>query len=131
MPYDRSWMDYGLAGALEAGGIALVVGIVLYLLVRALFGKGGGWSHGKELAVAYVLTVIVAGGQDIWNLFYFNVVPMQSPTMIRLKLATVHDPDAIGLRVLFELLGGLLGAAIGWAVFSGGFKRLMGHLRGE
>lgn len=131
MPYDRSWMGFGIVGALQVGGIALLVGIVMYALVRALFGKGGGWSDGKELSIAYALTIVLAAGQDLWNLFYFNVVPMQSPSLLRIKLAAVHDPDAIGLRVLFELLGGLLGAAIGWAVFSGGFKRLLGHVRGE
>lgn len=131
MPYDRSWMGYGIDGALEAGGIALLVGIVIYLLVRFLFGKGGGWSAGKELSIAYVLALVVAGGEDMWNLFYFNVVPMQSTTLLRLKLAAVHDPDAIGLRVLFELVGALIGVCIGWALFSGGFKRLMGHVRGS
>lgn len=131
MPYDRSWMGYGTVGALQAGAIALFVGIVMYLLVRMLFGKGGGWSHGRELSIAFVLTVVVAGGQDLWNLFYFNAVPIQSPALLRIKLAAVHDPDAIGLRVLFELLGGLLGTAIGWAVFSGGFRRFLGHVRGD
>ncbi|GAA0910578.1 hypothetical protein GCM10009552_22710 [Rothia nasimurium] len=130
MPYDRSWMGFGMTGALEAGGIALLVGIVVYLLVRLMFGKGGGWSAGREVSVAFVLTLLVAGGEDMWNLFYFNVVPIQSTTLLRLKLAAVHDPDAIGLRVFFELVGGLVGVCIGWAVFSGGFKRLVGHVKG-
>ena len=129
MPYDRSWTGFGIIGALETGGIALLVGFILYALVRA-FGKSNGWSHGKDLSVAFALSVLLAAGQDLWDLFYFNFVPIQSPTLIRLKLAAVHDPDAIGLRVFFDIVGALIGACIGWAMFSsGGLKRLLAGMR--
>lgn len=128
MPYDRSWTGFGIIGALETGGIALLVGFILYALVRA-FGKSNGWSHGKDLSVAFAVTVLLAAGQDLWDLFYFNFVPIQSPTLIRLKLAAVHDPDSIGLRVSFELMGALIGVCLGWAIFSGGFKQLMHGMR--
>lgn len=129
MPYDRSWMGYGTVGALQAGAIALVVGVLLYVLVHAL-GKRSGWSHGKELSIACLLTVVVAGGQDIWDLVYFSMAPLQSLVLLKAKLALVHDPDAIGLRVLFELMGGLIGTCIGWAMFSGGLRRLLDGMRG-
>jgi hypothetical protein len=129
MPYNRDWMGYGMVGALEAGGIALLAGLVIYALLHALIGKGEGWSAGKELSIAFVATVVLAGGQDIWNLFYFNMAPLQSLTLLRAKLAAVHDPDAIGLRVFFEAVGGLVGVCIGWALFSGGMKRLLAGLR--
>jgi len=128
MPYDRSWMGYGIVGALEVGGIALLVGIVVYGLLR-VFARGGGWSHGKELSVAYAFTVVLSAGQDLWDLFYFNMAPLQSLTLLKLKLAAVHDPDAIGLRVFFEFVGALVGVCIGWAMFSGGLKKLVATLR--
>ena len=128
MPFDRSWMGYGIVGALQVGGIALLVGIVAYLLVR-LLGKANGWSHGMELTVAVLVAFFLAGGEDIRTSFYFNFVPIQSPQLLRVKLAAVHDPDSMGLRVLFEMLGALVGAFTGWAAFSGGFKELIGHLR--
>jgi hypothetical protein len=128
MPYDRSWMGYGIVGALEAGAIALAVGIVLYGLLH-LINRGNGWSHGKELGIAFALSVVLAGGQDMWNLFYFNMAPLQSITLLKLKLAAVHDPDAIGLRVFFEWLGALIGVCIGWAMFSGELKRLIAGIR--
>ena len=124
MPYDRTWMGYGIVGALETGGIALLVGIVVYGLLHVL-ARGSGWSHGKELAIAYVFSVALSAGQDLWDLFYFNMAPLQSLTLLRVKLAAVHDPDAIGLRVFFEFVGALVGVCIGWAVFSGGMKNLL------
>ncbi|HEY4292979.1 hypothetical protein [Luteibacter sp.] len=128
MPYDRSWTGYGMVGALETGAIALVVGIVVYGLLRA-FAKNSGWSHGKELGVAYAFAVVLSAGQDLWDLFYFNTAPLQSLTLLKLKLAAVHDPDAIGLRVFFEFVGALAGVCIGWAMFSGGLKKLFNAVR--
>lgn len=128
MPYDRSWMGYGIVGALETGAIALLVGIVVYGVLRAIV-KNDGWSPGKELAIAYVFAVALSAGQDMWDLFYFNMAPLQSLTLLKAKLAAVHDPDAIGLRVCFEFVGALVGVCLGWAMFSGGLKRLFASLR--
>jgi len=128
MPYDRSWTGFGLVGALETGAIALVVGIVVFSLLHA-FGKGNGWSDGKRLAIAYVFAVVLGAGQDMWDLFYFNMAPLQSLTLLKLKLAAVHDPDAIGLRVFFEFVGALVGVCIGWLVFAGGLKKLSASMR--
>jgi len=128
MPYDRSWMGFGIIGALETGAIALVIGIVVFGLLH-LINRGNGWSDGKEIAIAFVLAVLLGAGQDIWDLFYFNMAPLQSLTLLKLKLAAVHDPDAIGLRVFFEFVGALIGVFIGWVMFSGGLKKLSGVLR--
>jgi hypothetical protein len=128
MPYDRSWMGFGFVGALEAGGIALVVGVVVFGLLHAM-GKSNGWSDGKELAIAFVLAVVIGSGQDMWDLFYFNMAPLQSLTLLKLKLAAVHDPDAIGLRVFFEFVGALVGVFLGWAMFSNGLKKLSSVMR--
>ena len=129
MPYDRSWMDFGVLGALESGGIALLVGIVVYMLLHFLAGKSNGWSDGKEISIAFVLSVVIGGGQDLWDLLYFTMAPLQSLTLLQLKLAAVHDPDAIGLRVFFDIVGALVGACLGWAMFSGGMKRLIAGMR--
>lgn len=128
MPYDRSWMGYGIVGALETGAIALVVGIVVYGVLHFI-NRGNGWSAGKAIGVAFALSVAIAGGQDIWDLFYFNMAPLQSITLLKLKLAAVHDPDAIGLRVFFEMVGALIGACLGWAMFSGDLKKLFAGIR--
>lgn len=129
MPYDRSWTGYGLVGALEVGGVALVVGFLLYALLRRFSGNGR--SHGQEIVVAFLLTVAIAAGQDLWDLFYFNMAPLQSVTLLRVKLAAVHDPDAIGLRVFVECVGSLVGVCLSWAAFSGGMKELLASLRSE
>lgn len=81
------------------------------------------------IGVAFALSVVIGGGQDIWNLFYFNMAPLQSITLLKLKLAAVHDPDAIGLRVFFEMVGAFLGACLGWAMFSGDLKKLVAGIR--
>ena len=57
------------------------------------------------------------------------MAPLQSLTLLRAKLAAVHDPDAIGLRVFFEFVGALVGVCIGWAIFSGGMKNLFDSVR--
>jgi hypothetical protein len=56
---------------------------------------------------------------------------LQSLTLLQLKLAAVHDPDAIGLRVFFDIVGALIGACLGWAMFSGGMKRLLAGMRSQ
>jgi hypothetical protein len=117
MSYDQSWMGFGLIGALEAGGIALIAGLVLFGLIH-LFGRTQGWSLGLEISWAYVLGMLLAGGGDLWNLFYFNYGRLQSLQLLRARLAEVHDPDSIGLRVLFEFMGVGVGVFIGWLVFA-------------
>jgi hypothetical protein len=116
MPYDQSWMGYGLIGGLEAGAIALVAALVLFGLMH-LFGRTQGWSLGLEISWAYMLGMLLAGGGDLWNLFYFNYGRLQSLQLLRARLAEVHDPDNIGLRVLFEFFGAGIGVFLGWLLF--------------
>lgn len=120
MFYDQSWMRYGLVGALEAGAISLVVAALLYLLLHRL-GRGRGWGHGREISWAFLLAMVLTALQDIWNLFYFNFANLQSVSLMRAELSTVHDPDAIGTRVLVELVAAMLGVYSAWA-FSGGHR---------
>lgn len=112
--YDQSWMGYGWIGALQAGAIAAIAGAVLLLLLR--WRTRGSWSHGAQMAWAYVLAIALAGGNDLGNLFYFNYARLQSLQLLRMKLAQVHDPDGLGTRVLGELAGAALGIAIAWVV---------------
>lgn len=116
MPYDQSWMGYGMVGALEAGLIALVVGAIAFGVLH-LYGRTQAWAVGVELSWAAVLAMVLAGGHDMWNLFYFNYGRLQSLQLLRTRLAEVHDPDSLGLRVLFECLGAIAGVALGWALF--------------
>ena len=113
MPYDQTWMEYGLPGALEAGAIAAATGFLVFALLRWV-GRRNGWGVGMELSWSYVVAMALAGGQDLWNLFYFNYGRLHSVTLLRVKLAAVHDFDNLGQRVLFEFLGAGIGVYLGW-----------------
>ena len=112
--YDQSWMGYGWLGGLQAGAIAALAGGVLLLLLR--WRTRQSWSHGAQMAWAYMLAVVLAGGGDLGNLFYFNYARLQSLQLLRMKLAQVHDPDGLGTRVLCELVGAALGIGVAWAI---------------
>jgi hypothetical protein len=116
MPYDQSWMGYGLTGAFEAGLIAAAAGFVLFGLMHWL-GRTQGWSVALEASWAYLLGVALAGGHDLWNLFYFNYGRVQSLQLLRIRLAEVHDPDNLGARVLFAFLGVAVGVYLGYLAF--------------
>ena len=114
MHYDQSWMGYGWVGALQAGVIALLVGAGLFALFR--WRTHGAWSDGAQMAWAFLLGSVLAASGDLSDLFYFNYAHLQSVQLLRVKLAGVHDPDALGMRVLFELLGVAMGVVLAWAV---------------
>ncbi|MDO1528402.1 hypothetical protein QMK61_06085 [Fulvimonas sp. R45] len=123
MEYDQSWMGYGVVGGLEAGAISLAVGFLLYLLFHAI-GRRRGWGYGPRVGWSYLLTLVPTASGDLWNLFYFNYTSgLQSLQLLHAKLAEVHDPDGIGTRVLFELLGAAVGVYVAWALCSGDWKR--------
>ena len=115
MLYDQSWMGYGIVGGMEAGAIAAVIGFFVLLLLHWLTRKQP-WSHGRVLAVAYLLSVLPSSSGDLWNMFYFNYADLQSPALMRASLAGIHDPDGIGTRVLCEFLGVAVGVSLGWAL---------------
>jgi hypothetical protein len=123
MAYDQSWMAYGLAGGLEAGAISMVAGFLLYLLFNAI-GRRNGWGDGPRIGWSYFLALVLTASGDMWNLLYFNYTSgLQSLQLLKVKLAAVHDPDHIGMRVLFELLGAAIGVYVAWALCSGDWKR--------
>jgi hypothetical protein len=69
--------------------------------------------------------LLTASG-DMWDLFYFNYGQLQSLQLLKAKLAEVHDPESIGIRVLCELLGMAVGIYAGWAICSGDWRRRFG-----
>lgn len=121
MPYDQSWMGFGWTGALEAGAISLAAGIILLLLTR-LASRGAGWTDLRKLTVAFLIALLLSGGRDLGNLFYFSLANVQSIQLLSADLAEVHDPDGMGLRALAEVLGAALGTYLAWAA-TGGHRR--------
>jgi hypothetical protein len=127
MHYDQSWMGYGMVGGLEAGAISAVAALVLYLIVHAI-GQRQGWSPLKKIAIAFLVALLLTASGDVWDLFYFNYGQVQSIQFLKARLAQVHDPDNIGLRVFCELIGAMVGACFGWIVRGGDWR---GVLRGD
>lgn len=115
MPYDQSWMGYGVVGDLEAGAISAVAGALLFSLFHAI-GRRGGWSEAKTIGWAYLLGMVLSAGADAGNLFYLNYGRLQSLELLRAKLAEVHDPDSLGVRVFCELVGVGVGILAVWLV---------------
>lgn len=123
MEYDQSWMAFGLVGGLEAGAISLAAGFLFYLILH-LINRYLEWSEGLRIGWSYFIALVLTASGDLWNLFYFNYTSgLQSLQLLHAKLAAVHDPDHIGMRVLFEFLGAAIGVYIAWALFSGDWKR--------
>jgi hypothetical protein len=78
--------------------------------------------------IAFLVSVLLTASGDMWDLVYFNYTPMNSLQYLKVRLAQVHDPDNIGLRVFWELLGALVGAGLGWILRGGDWR---GALRGD
>jgi phosphoglycerol transferase MdoB-like AlkP superfamily enzyme len=116
MFFDQSWMGYGFVGALEAGAIALIIGLIAFILLH-LFGRSQGWSAALEISWATLVAVILSSGSDLWNLVYFNYGRVQSLQLLKIRLAEVHDPDNLGARVLFEFVGVCIGVYLGYVIF--------------
>lgn len=110
------WLGYGFTGALGAAAIAAAVGFVLFALGHAL-RRWVRWKQGTEIGVAFALALLLAAGVDASNLFYLSIVRMESPFAIQQTLAAIHDPDALGLRVVFEFIGAAAGVMLGWAAW--------------
>jgi len=112
MPFDQSWMGYGIVGGLQAGLISALAALLLFGLFHWL-GRRHGWSYGPQIGWSFLLATLLTAGSDLWNLFYFNYGRLQSLDLLRAELAQVHDPDSLGMRALCELLGVALGIAAG------------------
>ncbi|MDT3457542.1 hypothetical protein ROV96_18360 [Stenotrophomonas pavanii] len=110
-------LHFGLLGTLEAGAIALLVGLLVYLLWSRLC-RLLHWSMGHAIGWACVISVVISAGIDAWKLFYMGIVRLESPLYARLFLATIHDPNELGSRVVLEIAGALAGGALGWVMFS-------------
>lgn len=114
-------LHLGFLGAIEAGLIALLVGILSYGLWSWLMRRAGA-SVGHAIGWACLTAMAVAGGIDAWNLFYLGMMKLESPLYARLALQGIHDAESLGARVVCEAAGALAGVAAGWQLFSGGFR---------
>lgn len=110
-------LHFGLLGTLEAGLIALLVGLLVYAVWQRLC-RWAGWSMGHAIGWASVIAVAASAGIDAWKLFYMGIMRLESPLYARLFLASIHDPNELGSRVVLEVAGALAGVALGWLVFS-------------
>lgn len=122
MHYNQDWMGYGIVGGIEASVISALAGLLLFGVFHWL-GRRNGWSYGPQIGWSLLLATMLTASGDLSDLFYFNYAPLQSLPLLKLKLAQVHDPDNIGLRVLCELLGVTLGIYIGWVLCGGNGRR--------
>jgi len=128
MHYDQSWMGYGIVGGMEAGLISVLAGLLLFGVFHWL-GRRNGWGYGPQISWTFLLATLLTASGDLWDLFYFNYAPLQSLQLLQAQLALVHDPDNIGMRVLCELLGVVLGIYAGWALCSGDWRERFGGRR--
>lgn len=110
-------LHFGLLGTLEAGLIALLVGLLVYALWYRLCRMFGG-TAGHAIGWACVIAVVVSAGIDAWKLFYMGMMRLESPLYARLFLSSIHDPNELGSRVVLEVAGALAGVALGWLIFS-------------
>lgn len=110
-------LHYGLLGSLEAGLIALLIGVLVYAL-WALLGRYVTLGHGHAVGWACLIAVAIGAGYDIWNLFYTSIAGLESPLYARLALARIHDPNELGSRVVLEITGALGGVGLAWWMFS-------------
>lgn len=112
----------GLLGALEAGLIAFLVGMLVYA-GWAWVCRRTGLTVGHAVGWGAAISTAIGAGIDAWNLFYIGMVKLESPLYARLALAGIHDADNLGTRVLLEVVGALGGTVMGWWLFSGHLAR--------
>lgn len=110
-------LHFGLLGTLEAGLIALLVGLLVFFLWERM-GRMFEMTHGQVLGWAWLIATVIGAGYDTWNLVYTSVVRLESPLYAKLALARIHDPNELGSRVVMELAGAFAGIALGWYLFS-------------
>lgn len=115
-------LHFGFLGALEAGLIAFVIGLLVYAAWQALC-RALGWSIGHAIGWSCVFAVLIGAGVDSWNMFYLGMMKLESPLYARMALQAIHDPDSLGARVICELAGALSGVVMGWQWFSRGHSK--------
>ncbi|MBZ3923095.1 hypothetical protein, partial [Xanthomonas citri] len=91
-------LHFGLLGSLEAGLIALILGVVVFAVVER-GGRRVQFNHGHTLGIACLLAVTIGAGYDIWHLVYTSIVRLDSPLYGLLALANIHEPKQFGPRV--------------------------------
>jgi hypothetical protein len=106
----------GWLGALEAGALALVIGLLAYLLCHFL-ARGLRWPEGHAIGWAAFASVAIGAGIDLWHLFSLFFVNPGSPARVQLALAGIHDPGGLGTRVMMEIFGALGGVLLAWLWF--------------
>lgn len=121
-----SFLDMGMLGAFEAGGLALLIGFLAHGLWHA-FGRREGWSHAKEIGWAYLTALVIGAGADLWHLLYLGIVPLDAVVSIQRSLAGIHDPDYLSERVFIEIVAAGLGVMLGWLVWTDVLRRRPGR----
>lgn len=123
--YDQSWMGYGIVGGLQAGLVSALAGLLLFLVFHWL-GRRNGWGYGPQIGWSFLVSAVLTVSGDLWNLVYFSYGQVQSLQLLKVKLAQVHDPDSMGMRVLCEFIGVVVGIYVGWALSSGDWRSRLG-----
>ncbi|GGD46240.1 hypothetical protein [Pseudoxanthomonas indica] len=115
-------LHFGFLGALEAGLIAFLIGLLVYAGWQAVC-RALGWSIGHAIGWSCVFAALIGAGVDSWNMFYLGMMKLESPLYARIALQAIHDPDALGARVICELVGAGAGVVMGWQWFSRGHAK--------
>lgn len=110
-------LHFGLLGALEAGAIALLIGLLVYAVWHWIAARAG-LHHSHAIGWSCVMAVVIGAGIDGWHLFYLGVVKLESPVYARLALQKIHDPDSLGARVALEAIGAAVGVVLSRLAFS-------------
>lgn len=106
----------GWLGALEAGALAFVIGVLAYLCGHFL-ARSMRWPEGHAIGWAAFAAVAIGAGTDLWHLFRLFFVNPGSPARAQLALAGIHDPDGLGTRTVIEIIAALAGVLLAWMWF--------------
>jgi hypothetical protein len=106
----------GWLGALEAGALAFVIGLLAYLLSHFI-ARALRWPEGHAIGWAAFAAVAIGAGIDLWHLFSLFFVNPGSPARVQLALAGIHDPSGLGTRAVMEIFGALGGVLVAWMAF--------------
>lgn len=110
-------LHFGLLGALEAGAIALLIGLLVYAVWHWIAARAG-LHQSHAIGWSCVMAVVIGAGIDGWHLFYLGVVKLESPVYARMALQKIHDPDSLGARVALEAIGAVVGVVLSRLAFS-------------